>query len=342
MKAAIHTDTLRLDITDVEPPRITDYDHALIRVGAVGFCGSDKHDLDHPPQRPQTPGHEFSGTIEQLGNEPAGFAVGDRVLVRPRSRCGKCDECLKRPRGACENPGIYGCRGVQHPPGAMAELVLVRTENLTKIPHDISFEEATFVDPLAVAIHAVNLGPEVRQRACVVMGAGVIGLLLAQVLALKGAKPVVLVDILQSHLDTAAGLGDFILLHAGDRAALTGELKPVRSGIYYELAGGESPTLDIAIECIEPGGSIMLISQRPRGVWLNYQSVMGKGLTLRGVSGTSDESWQEATELIFERKVKTLPIITHRYPLEQATDALVTAVQGDSLKVILKPNGDVK
>lgn len=340
MKAALHTDSYRLDIAEKPIPQVTDYDHALLRVAVVGFCGSDKHDLDHGPNTGQTPGHEFAGIIEELGSEPGGFAVGDRVLVRPRSRCGICEECRRKPRGQCSNPGVYGCRGKQHPPGAMAEFVLVRTENLTKAPDDVPLEAAVFADPLAVAIHAINLGPNVRGRSCVVMGAGVIGLLLAQVLKLRGAGEVALVDVLPSHLETARLLGDFITLDGNSRDELAPRLESLKSGIYYELAGGESPTLDIAVQCIEPGGSILLISQRPKGVWLNYQWVMGKQLTLQGVSGISDEAWDEAVRLIFEHKVRTEPIITHRFPLEQAEEALLAAVKGDSLKVLLKPNGD--
>lgn len=342
MRAVVHTDAYKLDVVEREIPQVTDFDHALLRVAAVGFCGSDKHDLDHAPNQPQTPGHEFVGTIERLGSEPGEFRAGDRVLVKPGSRCGNCEECRKRPRGKCANPGVYGCRGVQHPPGGMAEYVLVRTENLTRLPGDVPFEEAVFADPLAVAIHAANLGPDVRGRACVIMGAGVIGLLLAQVLRLRGASEVALVDVLESHLEVGRSLGEFITLGGADRDALAPRLIELRSGIYYELAGGESPTLDIAVQCIEREGAILLVSQRPRGVWLNYQWVMGKQLTLQGVAGHSDAAWDEAVRLLFERKIVTGPIITHRFPLEDATEALAVAAKGDSLKVLLLPNGDLK
>lgn len=340
MKAAVHTDAFRLEIVDREVPKVTDYDHVLIKVGAVGFCGSDKHDLDHAPNTQQTPGHEFAGVVADIGSDPAEFAIGDRVVIRPATRCGKCDECLKRPRGKCTNPGVHGCRGIQHPPGAMAEYVLVRTENLTKIPDDVSLEEAAMTDPLGVAIYAVDLGPAVQGSPCVIMGAGAIGLLLAQVLQYRGAGPVVLVDVLQSHLEIATRLGDFVTMLGEDRERLAQELQAVESGVYYELAGGESPTLDIAIECIERSGWILLVSQRPKGAWINYQWVMGKGLTLRGVSGCSKGAWDESMQMIFSHKVQTKPLITHTYPLEDAQEALMTACKGDSVKVMVKPNAD--
>ena len=342
MKAAVHTDAFRLDLVEKEIPRITDPDHVLLKVGAVGICGSDKHDLETPPRVRQTPGHEFAGIIAELGTEPAGFKIGDRVVCRPRAFCGECPSCQERPRKLCEKGGVYGCRGVQNPPGAMAEYVLVRTCNLTKVPDDVSLEEACFVDPLSTAIHATNLGPNVAGETCVIMGAGVIGLLLAQVLSLRGASRIILVDILQSHLDTGRRLGKFETFLATDIEKLVSELTSLRSHIYYELAGGESPTLDIAIRSIDRDGSILLVSQRPKGVWINYQLVMGKQLTLKGVAGHSDEAWEEALDLIFNHKVKVAPLITHRYALADANEALMTAVKGDSLKVILRPNGDIQ
>lgn len=341
VKAAFHTDAYRLEVCDTPTPTVTDPDHVLLRVAAVGICGSDKHDVETPPRVRQIPGHEFSGVIAELGTEPGGFRVGDRVLARPQAFCGECDSCRRRPRDRCEAGGVYGCRGSQHPPGAMAEYILVRTDNLTRIPDHVSLEEAAMVDPLAVAIHAINLGPEVRGQACVVMGAGVIGLLLAQVLALKGASTVALVDVVESHLQKAAELGDFVTLMGDDRDALVPRLESLCSGVYYELAGGDSPTLDIAIQCIERCGSILLVSQRPKGCWLNYQRVMGRQLTLQGVAGTSEVAWQEAVELISNSDVAVSPLISHQYPLEKADEALDTAINGDSLKVMIKPNGDL-
>lgn len=338
MKAAVHTGAYQLDIRNVPVPEVSDPDHVLLKVGAVGICGSDKHDLDHPPQMEQVPGHEFAGTVAALGPEAAGYSAGDRVLVRPRARCGTCEDCVATPRRECVRGGVYGCRGNNQPPGAMAEYVRIRTENLTSIPAGITFQQAALTDPLAVAIHAIHLGPDVQGQTCVVMGAGVIGLLLGQVLKLYGAGKVVMVDVLQSHLDTAESIGGFICLNAADREGLVEKLEELDVSVFYELAGGESPTLDIAVETARKGASILLVSQRPKGVWLNYQWVMGKQLCLQGVAGTSDKSWAEAEKLIFERKVDLEPVITHRYTLDQANEALAMACHGDSLKVLIIPS----
>lgn len=326
---------------DWPDPGIRDADDVIVRVGCVGLCGSDKHDLDHAPERPQIPGHEFAGVVEKAGPDAAEFLPGDRVLIKPLTRCGRCEECLKAPRGKCLSPGVYGCRGVQHPPGGMAELALVRAENLWRIPDGVSLAEAALADPLAVAIHAIERGPAISDEACVVMGAGVIGLLLAQVLQIEGAGKIALVDIRPSHLEVATSLGDIATYLADDEDRLRRDLAALDSGIFFELAGGDSNTLEIAVASARRGGTVLLVSQRPRGVWLNYQRVMGNELELRGVSGVTDTAWRRALALLFSGKIVTAPLVTHTYPIEEATQALLTACHGDSLKVCVLPNPEL-
>ncbi len=228
--------------------------------------------------------------------------------------------------------------GNNQPPGRWPSIPCV-TENLN--PSENPSGGSRSDRSLAVAIHAANLAPDVSGRDCVVRGAGAIGLLLGQVLKLRGAQRVAMVDVLESHLATAARLGDFECIDSRDRQSATEQLRNFGSGIYFELAGGEAPTLDIAIDAIAKDGWILLVSQRPAGAWINYQRVMFQQLTLKGVAGTSDESWAEAEDLIFTREVQIQPIITHRYPLEVANEALMTAVKGDSLKVVIVPNGEI-
>lgn len=340
MFAVVHTDAYHLDLRHVPVPQTEYYDDALIKVGSVGICGSDKHDLDHKPGVEQIPGHEFAGVIEELGDEPGRFKLGDRVVVKPQARCGECDNCRQYPRLGCDKGGVYGCAGNQ-PPGAMAEYVLVGTDNLTPIPDDISLEEAALADPLAVAIYSIDLGPDVRGQNCVVTGAGVIGMLLAQVLKLRGAERVALVDVVPSHLELARSLGHFECYLADDSERLAESLRDVKAGIYYELAGGESPALNLAVNCIENSGHIILVSQRPKGVWLDYQWIIWKGLHLHGVAGTSQKAWDEALDIIFNKQAQVLPLVTHRFPLEQANEALAAAYERESLKVMIKPNGEV-
>ena len=340
MKAAVHTGTFDLQVVETETPPVREYDDVLVKVATVGICGSDKHDFETPPRRRQIPGHEFAGVVAAVGSEPAGFAVGNRVFVNPKTRCGVCTECRSKPRGRCIRPSVYGCRGDQ-PPGAMAQYCLVRTENLVRVPDDVPLVQAAFVDPVAVAVDAMKSGPDVAGQDCAILGAGVIGLLLAQILKLHGARRVALVDIRPSHLETGRELGDFETYLSDDVDRVSRDLEKLDSAIYFELAGGEAPTLDIAIRAIRKGGTILLVSQKPKGAWINYQFVLFKHLTLRGVGMASEDPWGEATRLVFERKIRVDPIISHHFSLDDVNEAVRTAVEEDSLKVMIHPNPDV-
>lgn len=335
MRAAIHTDACRLDLVEKPVPEIEE-DEALLKVTVVQFCGSDKHDLDHAPQRPQTPGHEFAGVIERIA-DGSGFSVGQRVAVMPGYRCGKCEGCRAGRR--CKQGGVYGCRGEQHPPGALAEYIKVKIGCLHAIPDHLSLDAAVWVDPVAVALHAINLAGPIEGRDCVVLGAGAIGIVLAQILRRRRAGRIALVDIVPSHLETAARLGEFECLLSDDQRRVTETLTTWEAPVWFELAGGKSPTLDIAIEAAPSAARIVLVSQRPEGAWINYQWVMGKELTLQGSAGYAQEDFPEALDLLAAGAVEVMPLVTSTLPLDRVQEALDAAYRPESIKVAVKPWG---
>jgi len=335
MRAAVHTDAYRLDLVEKPIPEI-DEDEALLKVMVVQFCGSDKHDLDHPPQRPQTPGHEFAGVIDRIA-DGSGFSVGQRVAVLPGYKCGKCDGC--RTGGRCEKAGVYGCRGVQHPPGAFADYIKVKINCLRAIPDHLSLDEAVWADPVAVALHAINLAGPVEGRNCVVLGAGSIGIVIGQILRHRRAGRVALVDIVPSHLETAGCLGSFETFLSDDQERVTAELAALEAAVWFECAGGTSPTLDIAIEAAPRSARLVLVSQRPEGAWINYQWVMGKELTLQGSAGHLPEEFAEALDLLGQGAVQVMPLVTSVFPLDRIQEALDAAYRPESIKVAVKPAG---
>jgi threonine dehydrogenase-like Zn-dependent dehydrogenase len=340
VKAALHVDRFRLDLVERPIPEL-DPGEALLRVKACGFCGSDKHDFATPPRRRQIPGHEFAGVIEKIAGAPDGFSVGDRVLVRPKITCGECYQCREGDPELCERVRVYGCRGDQ-PPGGFAECVKVATRHLRAMPAAMSFREATLMDPLAVAIHAFDFTPEMAGERVAIFGAGVIGLLAAQVAHLRGASPVFLIDINADHLDLGRSFGPFEALLAQEDESHLEVLLNARIGISVELAGGEAPTLDHAVKVTRRGGTVLLVSQRPGGSFIDYQRVMFSQLRLQGVAGQTDENFSEAIELVGGRKVQVEPLVTACFPLDRIQEALETALRPESLKVIITPGGDVE
>lgn len=339
MKAALHVDRFRLELVDRPIPEL-DAGESLLRVKACGFCGSDKHDFATPPQRQQIPGHEFAGVVEKMAGDPSGFSVGDRVLVRPKITCGQCYQCREGDPELCERVRVYGCRGDQ-PPGGFAEYVKVATRHLRPMPENMSFVEATLADPVAVAIHGFDFTPGIAGDRVAIFGAGVIGLLTAQVARLRGASRIFLIDINPDHLELGKSLGPFETLLAQDDESHLEELVEARIGISVELAGGEAPTLDHAVKVTRKGGTVLLVSQRPGGSFIDYQHVMFSQLRLQGVAGQHEGNFSEAIELMGSGKVQVRPLVTASFPLEKIRQALETALQPGSLKVVVTAGEEV-
>lgn len=339
MKAALHVDRFRLDLVERPIPEL-ESGESLLRVKACGFCGSDKHDFATPPRRQQIPGHEFAGVVEKMSGDPGVFSVGDRVLVRPKITCGQCYQCREGDAELCERIRVYGCRGDQ-PPGGFAEYVKVATRHLRPMPAEMSFAQATMADPLAVAIHGFDFTPDMEGERVAIFGAGVIGLLAAQVAHLRGASRIFLVDINLDHLQLGETLGPFETVLAQDDGSHLEQLVEARIGISVELAGGDAPTLDHAIEVTRKGGTVLLVSQRPGGSFIDYQHVMFSQLRLQGVAGQHDRNFSEAIELMGSKQVQVEPILAASFPLESIQEALETALQPGSLKVIVTPGGDI-
>ncbi len=325
MLAAYHVAPNQLELRDAPLP-VLDPGEALIRVRACAFCGSDTHDLARAPGAPRIPGHEFSGTVEQLSGESP-FSVGDPVCVDPIVRCGQCDYCAEGRDHLCRSMGVIGCQG----PGGFAEFVKAPIANLRARSPGLSFEAATLADPLAVGLHAVSLAPATDDARCLVLGAGPVGLLTAQVLHLRGAREVWLADIEPGRLALARSLGPFRTV---DLAAQPPEALPKECHLAVEAAGGQAPTLDLALASLRKGGTVLCIAQRPP--WqLPYPTVLFSELRLQGVFGQRSADFIEAIALLGAGDVSGEPLISDRFPLLEVQPALDRLLEPSSMKVVV-------
>ena len=325
MLAAYHVAPNRLEPREAPLPAL-DAGEALIRVKACAFCGSDRHDLARVPGAPRVPGHEFSGIVEQLaGDSP--MSVGAPVCVDPIVRCGRCDHCASGRDHLCRTMSVVGCQT----PGGFAESVKAPVANLRPKPPDLSFEAATLADPLAVALHAASLAPAIDGTRCLVLGAGTIGLLMAQVLRLRGAREVWLADIEEGHLALARSLGPFETVNLATQPT---EALPGECDLAVELAGGDAPTLDLAIASLRKGGAALCIAQRPP-CQLPYPTVLFGELRLQGVFGQRSADFAEAITLLGSGQVSGEPLISDRFPLPQVQAALDRFLEPSSVKVVV-------
>jgi threonine dehydrogenase-like Zn-dependent dehydrogenase len=327
MLAACHVAPNRLELREIPPPDLAEGE-VLIQVRACAFCGSDKHDLVHAPSEPRVPGHEFAGVVEEVQGE-AQVAAGDRVVVDPIMRCGECDYCREGRDHLCRSMAVIGCQTA----GGFAELVKAPIRNLHPKPDGLSFEAATLADPLAVALHALELAPPATGQRCLVLGAGTIGLLVGQALALQGAGEVWLADIEESHLELARRLSRFETVNLATQSP---DALPTECDLAVELAGGTAPTLGLAIASLRKGGVALCVAQRPP-CDIPYPALLFRELRLQGVFGQRSPNFAEAIRLLGAGEIDGEPLITDRFPLAQVQEAFERFLEPPSVKVVVCP-----
>lgn len=247
-------------------------DEVRIKVAKCGICGSDLHEyvdgphaipvsLPHKISGRQAPiilGHEFSGTVLEVGHAASGLTVGQRVAVEPEYRCGICAACRRGDYNLCADMGFAGLMG----DGGMAEEAVVPAYMVHALPDVVSFRQAAVLEPAAVALHAIRRSGLAAGMRCAVIGAGPIGLLLVQLAKLAGAREIAVSDISGSRLELAHELGATITVDAAHRS-LADVVCDV--DISFEAVGLQA-SLDQSFKVLRKGGRLVLVGlfgQRP-------------------------------------------------------------------------------
>jgi 2-desacetyl-2-hydroxyethyl bacteriochlorophyllide A dehydrogenase len=322
-----------------EPP--LEAGEARVSVAFCGICGSDIHMRPSPALRPGTVlGHEFSGTIAELGPGVEGFSVGDRVAVYPFASCEQCPNCLRGDLHVCQEAATSGL-GLGANQGGYAESVVVRDSMLVPIPDDLSLEDGALVEPLAVALHGINVGDtEVNDR-CVVIGAGPIGVMTAFALRARGFGDVLIVEKNERRQERMRSLGfDAIGLddvHTSVIEFFGGDL-PDR---VLECAGNPAAP-QLAIELIRSRGVIVLLGVLEEPVEISQLVLLIKEAQLRASFAYRRQEFEEAVELLAARKLPTERLITETAPLEKAQEMfeLLEDPATEQIKILLAPRVD--
>ena len=331
---------MRLD--DVPMPVPTSGE-ALVRITAVGICGSD---LQYYTQgrigelafgAGHILGHEVAGVIEALGPATQGPPPGTPVAVDPAIPCGGCRFCVAGNPNFCERLQFFGS---PPRPGALQQYLVHPSRLVLPVPAEWSPAATTVLEPLGVAIHAVDLGHLSVGDAVAVFGCGPIGLMIARVARLAGARLVCATEPLPHRRALAARLGVTVAL---DPAAcdVVGEMKRQTGGygvdVAFEAAGSETATVQ-AIQALRPGGTLVLL-----GYWKQDQvtlpgiTAMRKGLTVRFVRRMKN-TFERAIALVRDGAVDVQGLVTHEFPLAQAAQAFARAEQRgpDVVKAVIR------
>ncbi len=326
---------VRLEMRPVPEPGPDD---VLVRIKATGLCGSDLHTIKglHPDARlPTFIGHEFAGEVIACGASVRDYKVGDRVCVEPLLSCGHCYYCLRGEYLYCSKLKVQYRTGQ----GALADYFVTPQRWLNRIPDGLSYEEASLVEPVAVALHAarrsgVGPGDEVA-----VFGCGTIGLLVIQAVRALGAAKVYGVDILPNKLAAAKTMGAVPIDGSkADVPALFKRGPKVGLDRTFEAVGLQS-TFTSALNSLHKGGVLTVVGifEKPE-IGLHAQVFFGRELS---VVGSCAYTWDfaESLALMGDGRINVKPLITHVLPLDKLPGVmkLFEDKQNPPIKVVFQP-----
>lgn len=320
-----------LRIDEVPHPGTPGPGQALLRVTAVGVCGSDLHTYRHarigdtPIQSPLILGHEFAAVVEEVGPDALDgnfqpLAADTRVAVDPAQPCGHCEFCEKGHPNLCEN--LHFC-GLYPDPGALCDAMLMPSRCCFPIPPEIDDATAVMLEPLGIAIHTADLAKFRVAQPAVILGAGPIGLCVLQMARLAGADPIYVVDKFPNRLELARRLGASETIHCD----ATDSVEAVRRAtggrgvdVAVEAAWCDA-SLDQAAEMLCMGGRLVVvgISENDR-MTLKHSTARRKGLTVVMVRRMK-HAYPRAIELARRGLVDLTALVTHRFPLSRAAEA---------------------
>jgi 2-desacetyl-2-hydroxyethyl bacteriochlorophyllide A dehydrogenase len=311
---------------------------ALVRVRAAGICGGDLHEYRAGRQLYPTPyprpaqGHELAGEVVAVGTGRYGVSpqVGDRVAVQPMISCGACAEC--------DAGRLALCSQLQHLgvalPGGFAELCLAPVANVFRLPEGVSDTEGALLDCTAVAVHALRRVPVEPGERVTVLGAGAIGLAVAQLAAARGGE-VTVVATRARPLAIARELG---LARVVDLGA--GERPPAGADVVFETAGGDD-LLVRALAAAGPGARVGLVGESFAAQPLDLATAMPRELAIVFVwSHDGRSEFEQALALAAAGTVRLEPAVTHRFALETLPQAFAAASErdrSDAVKVVVTP-----
>ena len=326
-----------IDLQDIPKPTVGHND-VLIRVKRTAICGTDMHiyNWDAWAQKtipvPMAVGHEYSGVIVEVGSEVSGFSPGDRVSGEGHITCGYCRNCRAGRRHLCRNTlGV----GVNRQ-GSFAEYVVIPAFNAFKLTAAIDDDIAAILDPLGNAVHTA-LAFDVVGEDVLITGAGPIGIMAAAIVRFIGARNVVITDVNDYRLELARKMGATLALNV-TRDSLDDAMKQLgmQEGfdVGLEMSGNAAALRDM-LRTLHHGGSVAMLGIPSTEVAIDWNNVILKGLTIKGIYGRQMfETWYKMAALL-QSGLNVRPIITHRFPYTDYQRAFEIMGAGQSGKVVM-------
>ena len=346
MQAAVYRGVETVRLEEVPVPEIG-AGEILVRVHTCGICGTDlKKIATGSHSAPRIFGHETSGVVVRAGDDVRKFTAGDRVVVFHHIPCGECYYCQHKTFAQCATYKKVGCTaGFEPSGGGFAEYVRVMDwiveKGTVRIPEGVSFEQASFVEPVNTCIKGIETLRLQPGETVLVMGQGPIGLILANLAKRAGAR-VITSDLHPARLTIAHSFGLTMTIDASraDAGQAVREMTDGRGADAVILAVGGSALIRPAMDATRPGGRVLLFAQTVRGeVTIDPAAVCVDEKTLLGSYSASVELQEESVRFVMNREMDLERLISHRFPLQSGVEALNLAAhpQPDSMKIVIQP-----
>ncbi|WP_332634203.1 NAD(P)-dependent alcohol dehydrogenase [Halalkalibacter flavus] len=345
MKAAFMTNPMEIELKEIDVPQVYG-DEVLVKVMAVGICGSDVHYYEngrigtHVVEKPMILGHECAGIVVSVGESVTTVNVGDRVAIEPGITCGRCENCKSGKYNLCPKVEFMAT-----PPfnGSFVQYVKHREDFLFPIPDHLPFEAAALIEPFSVGIHGakrVNLQPG---STVAIMGMGPVGLLAVVAAKIFGASNIIVTDLEEKRLEVAKELGATHAINIRKENAnevITTLTNQKGVDVAFETAGNPL-ALKSALKSLKKGGKLAIIGLPAKDeVELNIPFISDNEVDIYGVFRYAN-TYPSGIEFMASNPSIVNKLITNQYPLENTKEAMDQALYNkkESIKVFVYPNG---
>ncbi|MGI6031316.1 MAG: zinc-binding alcohol dehydrogenase family protein [Eubacteriales bacterium] len=326
MKAIKVAEPFKLEIVEVEKPRIQKPGDVLLRVMAGGICGSDLgiyKGTNSLATYPRIIGHEFSAVVEEIGEGVEGIAVGDKVAVDPVVYCGKCYACTHDRHNVCESLEVMGV----HRDGGFSQYLVANYKSLFKTSMDVPFETLCLVEPFSIGAQVNWRGQISEGDTVLIMGCGPIGLTILQVAKMNGAR-VMMTDLLDSRLELARSMGADLVVNTGS-TPMEEAVKQFTDGVGVNVAIDtvcQPTTLDQALQATSQAGRMVCLSTNNKPAAIDPSNITKKELTITG-SRLSNFKFKDVIRWMEEGKIKPELIRSHVFHYTEIDKAMKLAME---------------
>jgi len=330
MKTVHLTGIRQLKVSDIPSPQIKSPTDVLLRIEAVGLCGSDIHYYqtgkigDQVVHYPFTLGHECAAVVEDVGPDCKGVKQGDPVVIDPAVSCGHCDQCLANRRHTCRNLRFLGCPDQLE--GCLSEFYILPEDNCFPVSHDMTPAQRVLVEPLSIGFYAVNFLNDKNIQSIGIFGSGSIGLSTALSARARGISRIYMTDKIDSRLDAARTAGALWAANPEktDIAKNIKEREPFLLDAVFECCGDQD-ALDLAVELLKPGGTLFIIGiPETDHITFDVHKIRRKEIVLQNIR-RQNKCVSKAISLIQENRVSVDFMATHTFSLNESQEAFELA-----------------